>query len=91
MITVQVRIFNSLRSHMKEKRTDMRLTLPDGSTPHRILHVLGIPPEKVYLLMLNGQVPVGRMRDLNVVLNDQDRLAFSGPLPFHRAYGAPVI
>lgn len=93
MITVQVRVFNSLRSYTidLERKSYVQLTLPDGSTPRQILEALHIPAEEVYLLMVNGQVPAGRMRNLDVVLNDHDRVALSGPFPFHRAYGAPVI
>lgn len=92
MTTVQVRVFNSLRGYVDlEGKSYVQLSLPDGSTPRQILKVLRIPAEEVYVLMVNGQVPGGRMRNLDVVLNDQDRVALSGPFPFHRAYGAPVI
>lgn len=91
MITVQVRVFNSLRHYMKGKRSYAQLTLTDGSTARQILEILRIPAEEVHLLMVNGQVPRGQMRNLNLVLHDQDRIALSGPLPFHRLYGAPVI
>ena len=91
MITIQVRVFNSLQSYMARRGNYAQLTLADGSTPRQILEALQIPAEEVYLLMVNGQVPRGQMRNLDLVLNDQDRIAFSGPLPYHRLYGSPVI
>jgi hypothetical protein len=93
VITVEIRVFNSLRSCIAglKRESSIQLTLPGGSTPRQILEALCIPAEEVYLLMVNGRVPGGQMGNLDVVLEDQDRVAFSGPLPFHRAYGAPVI
>lgn len=90
MIEIEVCLFNSLSRYAREGI--LRLRLPAGAGPLEAVRCLGVPPEEIFVAWNNGH---NIMSSLGgefepVALADGDRLALSGPVPFSRAYGAPV-
>lgn len=89
MIEVNIRLFNSLSRYGARV-----LSLPEASTVADALEHLRLPEPKVYMSLLNGRSimtgPGGHIERQHV-LRDGDTLAFSGPVPFSRGYGAPII
>lgn len=100
MIQVEVHLFNSLTRYVAEydRRKSpwdepLRLSLPAGTHPAEVARRLGIPEREIYVAWHNGRnimTTFGGGFEEGVVLTDGDRLALSGPVPFSRAYGAPV-
>lgn len=95
MINLQVRLFNSLARYAEEGNP-VALSVPEGSTIGDVLQRLAVPEEEIFLLTLNGR---NVMRGFGFssgietehALRDGDVLSFSGPVPFSRGYGSPVI
>ncbi len=89
MIEIEIRLFNSLQKYHLD-----RLRLKGGSTVGDALRLLAIPDGEIYLTLLNGrnimQSPGGGIERQHR-LQQGDVLALSGPVPFSRAYGAPVV
>lgn len=89
MIKLEIRLFNKLRKYAENGR--FFISLPENSTPRDVVNQLGIPEEEVYLIMRNGRAVGGRTGNIEVTLEDGDRIAFSGPIPYNRFYGSAVI
>ena len=92
MIEVEVHLFNSLRRYAPDGGV-MRLTVPAGTPAAKIAEGLGLPRQDIYVALHNGHNIMtgfgGRIED-DAKVQAGDRLAFSGPVPFSRGYGAPV-
>jgi molybdopterin converting factor small subunit len=95
VIEIQVARFNSLR-RPGAPLTPSRLVLPDGATVGDALERLEADGERPFLVLLNGRnilrgvgPQAGVERD--IPLRHGDRLALSGPIPFSRGYGSPVV
>jgi len=91
-ISVEVRLFNSL-ARLGDSHT--RIGLPAGSTVQDLLNRIGLPRDKVTLVFRNGRdvtpgIYGGPVRT-DVVLDEGDVVAFSGPVPFSWGYGAPIV
>jgi len=92
-VEVEVCLFNSLRCY----RTDpdsFRIQMTPGARVGDLVQRLGIPKSKIYVAFVNGRsvmADLGKQIEEWVQLRDGDRVAFSGPVPFSRAYGAPVV
>ncbi|MBZ0125146.1 MAG: hypothetical protein K8F32_02120 [Rhodocyclaceae bacterium] len=92
MIEVEVHLYNSLVCYVP-KYEPLRLLLPEGAAPAEVARRLGIPEREIFAAWRNGHnilKSFGGSFEEGVVLDDGDRLALSGPIPFSRAYGAPV-
>jgi hypothetical protein len=92
-VEVEVCLFNSLRCYRTE-RDSFRIQLIPGSRVGDLVQRLGIPRSKIYVAFVNGRsvmADLGKQIEEWVQLRDGDRVAFSGPVPFSRAYGAPVV
>lgn len=93
MVNVEVCLFNSLRRY----RTDpdsFQVRLTAGARVGDLVQRLAIPRSKIYVAFVNGRsvmADLGKQIEDWVELRDGDRVAFSGPVPFSRAYGAPVV
>ena len=95
MINLEVRLFNSLTRYA-EQGNPVALSVPEGSTIGEVLRRLPVPEEEIFLLTLNGR---NVMRGFGLrsgietdrELREGDVLSFSGPVPFSRGYGSPVI
>ncbi len=89
MIKIEIRLFNSLGKYRINS-----LQLGEVSTVDDALGHLKIPEHEIYLILLNGQnimQALGEGIEREHLLNHGDVLALSGPVPFSRAYGAPVV
>lgn len=92
MIEVEVHLYNSLLRYVPQY-APLRMALPEGTVPAEVARRLGIPEGEIYAAWRNGHnilKSFGGSFEEDVVLSDGDRLALSGPIPFSRAYGAPV-
>ena len=93
-VRVEVRVFNTVAAAMGARGGVRELELPAGSTIADVVARLGIPLDKVFLVLRNGRDVTPTLRGpLNVeaFLEDGDVIAFSGPVPYSAGYGAPVI
>ncbi len=92
MIEVEVHLYNSLVRFVR-RYEPLRLSLPEGAVPAEVARRLGIPEREIFAAWHNGRnilKSFGGSFEDGVVLGHGDRLALSGPIPFSRAYGAPV-
>ncbi len=92
MIEIEVCLFNSL-SRYAPQSTPFRLSLPRGTSAAELPRRLRIPPGEIFVAWRNGRnimTTFGGAFEDDVVLEHGDRLALSGPVPYSRAYGAPV-
>lgn len=92
MIEVEVHLYNSLVRFVP-KYEPLRLTLPEGAAPVEVARRLGIPEREIFAAWHNGHnilKSFGGSFEDGIRLSHGDRLALSGPIPFSRAYGAPV-
>ena len=90
---IEVALFNSL-GRFSEKREPLRIKVARGSRVGDLVGRLGIPRDQIYVAFVNGRcvmADLGRQLEDWVELSDGDRVAFSGPVPFSRGYGAPVV
>ncbi len=94
-VSVESRLFNSLSRFAGERSWRETFTLPAGSTIRDVVEAWGIPHKEIFLVMRNGRDVtsglVGEQVNLDVVLDDGDVIAFSGPVPYSYGYGAPVV
>ena len=91
MIKLDILLFNKLQKYAENGQRRFVLSVPENSAPRDVINQLGIPSEEVYLIMRNGRTVGGRTGNIEVALENGDRVAFSGPIPYHRLYGSPVI
>lgn len=93
MIDVEVHLFNSLARYAAPQPSVLHLRLPAGTRAAALLPALRIPAGQVYAGWRNGRdimTTFGGAVLPGIVLQHGDRVAFSGPIPFSRGYGAPV-
>lgn len=91
-MAIEVRLFNSLWHHAGG-RPVLELEGCAGCTVRDIVERLGIPDSAIYVAFRNGR-NVALLADgdrLAVPVRDGDVVAFSGPVPWSRGYGAPVV
>ncbi len=92
-LKVQVRLFNAVAGAVHGPAV-REIELPHGSTVRDVVEALGIPLNKVFLILRNGRDITPTLNGaLNVdeFLEEGDVIAFSGPVPYSAGYGAPVI
>ena len=90
---LEICLFNSLRKY-RSGEAIFRAVLPEGTTVGELLHHLALPVHEIYVAFRNGMSithELGQKLALDTVLAPGDRVAFSGPVPFSRGYGAPVV
>ena len=92
---IEVRLFNTLTRYAG-KSNPMRLELPAHSTVGDVLRRLPVPEKEIFLLTHNGRnlmcgFGFGSGIETARELEDGDVVALSGPIPFSRGYGSPVI
>lgn len=94
-VTIESRLFNSLTKYRGERTCRETFTLPAGSTVGDVLEQWGLPIKEVFLCLRNGRdvTPglVGAEVNIDMVLDEGDVIAFSGPVPYSYGYGAPVV
>jgi hypothetical protein len=94
-VKVSLRLFNSLTRFRQGEDPVSVFELEAGATVGDLADRLRIPAEALYLVLVNGRdVTPGLVgapiRDYHV-LEDGDRVAFSGAVPYSFGYGAPVV
>lgn len=92
MIEIEVHFFNSL-CRFGPPGGVLRLTVADGTPLAAIARRLGLPEREIYVTFHNGRnamTSFGGSIEADAVARAGDRIAFSGPVPFSRGYGAPV-
>ena len=95
IIRVEVRLFNSL-ARFAPGEGWTHLTLGAGATVGDVIECMGLPIPKIFLVLRNGRdvtpgIYQGGVVNTEAVLDDGDVIAFSGPVPYSWAYGAPVV
>jgi hypothetical protein len=93
VVQVEVCLFNSLRRY-RDDPDGFKVQLAPGARVGDLVRHLSIPESGIYVAFVNGRsvmADLGKQIEEWVELRDGDRVAFSGPVPFSRAYGAPVI
>ena len=96
VVRVEARLFNSLARYGGAEGAFRRLDLPAGATVGDVIDLLGLPSSEIFLVLLNGRdvtpgVYRGGAVNREAALDDGDRIAFSGPVPYSFGYGAPVV
>lgn len=93
MIEVEVCLFNSLRKYAASN-DPFPLRLPEGTPVRNVARQLSIPESEIYVAFRNGRnimTALGGTIEDDARVSHGDRIAFSGPVPFSRGYGAPVV
>ena len=87
----EVRFFNSMRRHSGGRPARL-LELSGRPTVLDVIQSFGLPPQDVHLVFQNGRV-IGHSVDetSTTVLRQGDIVGLSGPVPFSRGYGTPVV
>jgi len=89
MITLEIRLFNKLQGFAINGNHRFELSVPRGITYLDLLGKLRIPAEDVYLAFRNGRnIELFPEDD---ILQNGEIIALSGPVPYSRGYGSPVV
>ena len=93
-VQFNVRLFNSISTLAGGGHGGIPMRMPAGSNIGDLLNALAIPADKVFLVLVNGRdiTPslYGGVRT-DYYIQDGDRVAFSGPVPYGWGYGSPVV
>ena len=93
-VRFEVRLYNSVGAIVGGGHGGMPMRLPAGSNIGDLLEALTIPAGEVFLVLVNGRdiTPslYGGVRT-DYFIQDGDRIAFSGPVPYGWGYGSPVV
>jgi len=94
-IDIEVRFFNSIVPYANGKGIRQMLSVEPGTTISDLAGRLGIPLEKLFLVLVNGRDVtkglVGAGIDGRYMVEAGDVVAFSGAVPYSYGYGAPVV
>lgn len=95
-IGIEARFFNSLARYSGTDGLVRKLELPAGATVGELIALLRLPIPEIFLVLRNGRditpgLYQGGVVATHVVLDDGDTIAFSGPVPYSWAYGAPIV
>ena len=89
MVTFEIRLFNKLQTYARNGKHRFELSVPGEITFRDLLGKLGIPAREVYLALRNGRnIELFPEDD---VLQHGEIIALSGPVPYSRGYGSPVV
>ena len=95
VISVEVRLFNSLTRFAGPQGTRRRMVLPAGTTVGELAARLAIPTADLFLVLVNGRdITPGLVGDAvrhQHQIEEGDVVAFSGAVPYSYGYGAPVV
>ena len=95
-IALEARFFNSLASYSGTEGLVRKLELAAGATIGDLIRELRLPIPEIFLVLRNGRdvtpgIYQGGVVNTEVALDDGDVIAFSGPVPYSWAYGAPIV
>ena len=96
LLRIEARFFNSLAKYSGTDGLCRQLELKAGTTVGDLIRMFALPRSDVYLVLRNGRditpgLYQGGVINENVVLDDGDVIAFSGPVPYSYGYGAPMV
>ena len=90
VLTIEVRLFNSLSSYDGHGSMEVKA----GTSIGDILNRCGIPSSEVFLVLVNGRDITPHINGgprLGFTVDGGDVVAFSGPVPYGWGYGSPVV
>ena len=96
VLRIEARFFNSLAKYSGVDGLARKLELEAGATVGDLIRMFAMPAPEIFLVLRNGRditpglYQGGVVRE-DVVLDDGDVIAFSGPVPYSYGYGAPVV
>lgn len=89
MVTFEIRLFNKLQTYARDGKYRFELSVLREMTFRDLLGRLGIPAWEVFLAPRNGRnIELFPEDD---VLHHGEIIALSGPVPYSRGYGSPVV
>lgn len=96
LVRIEVRFFNSLAKYSGHDRLTRDVELPAGASVGDIIAMFKMPLPEIFLVLKNGRditpgLYQGGVVNEEVVVEDGDVIAFSGPVPYSYGYGAPVV
>jgi hypothetical protein len=96
MLQIEVRLFNTLTRYATAGSSHQKIEVAAGSTVGDLIRLFKLPVSDIFLVLRNGRditpgLYGGGMVNENVVLDDDDVIAFSGPVPYSYGFGAPVV
>ena len=92
-VNVEVRLFNTISRYAGKDGFIKQLSLPAGSDINDILAEYNIPKNEVFLIFVNGRDITPELNTVRTtyVLEENDVVALSGPVPYSWGYGAPIV
>ncbi|MGI9405952.1 MAG: MoaD/ThiS family protein [Hyphomicrobiaceae bacterium] len=95
-LRVEVRLFNSLSRYGEHGRVCHHVEIGPGATIGDLMRRFKLPVSDIFLVLRNGRDVTpglfgGGTVNEKVVLEDDDVVAFSGPVPYSYGYGSPVV
>ena len=90
-IKTELKLFNSLATHLDAPLETQTIVLPAGSTLGDLLRQIELPPPRVFIAYVNGRDITPRLAEHEGRLQDGDVVALSGPVPYSWGYGSPIV
>lgn len=93
-VTIEARLFNSVRRYAPNGGGLQRLSLPAGSTVGDLMKLLSIPAQEVFLVLRNGKDVTASLYggiNTDAVIDEGDVIALSGPVPYSWGYGSAIV
>lgn len=93
-IKTELKLFNSLATHLDAPLETKTIVLPAGSTLGDLLRQIELPPPRVFIAYVNGRDITPRLDgtiETGHPLQDGDVVALSGPVPYSWGYGSPIV
>ncbi len=94
-VAVEVRLLNCIAQYAGSAGWCRKLEVPVGTAVSELANQLGIPFERLFLILVNGRdiTPglVGNRVNGNHQIEEGDVIAFSGAVPYSYGYGSPVV
>ena len=96
MLRIEVRLFNTLARYAKAGQLHQQIEVTAGTTVGDVIRLFKLPVNDIFLVLRNGRDITpgpygGGVVNENVVVDNADVIAFSGPVPYSYGYGAPVV
>lgn len=95
-VRIEVRFFNSLTKYNDEDGVRRVMEAEPGTTVGDLIRRFRMPLPEIFLVLKNGRditpgLYQGGVVNQDVVIDEGDVIAFSGPVPYSPGLGAPVV
>lgn len=95
-LAIEARFFNSLAKYSGVDGVARPLEVAAGTTVGDLIRMFALPLPEIFLVLRNGRditpgLYQGGVVNEDIVVDDGDVIAFSGPVPYSYGYGAPVV